>query len=157
LFATHELAANDLASEELRRLVVEHLGDFFSDTAEGFRIVSDFRGLDHFLFDRQILRPALSALVLLRTFGHWLQTFDVEASLRLFSGGVGFSQCILFQEQFQLSRIELLALGAEEAPDEYIDLFLQQLDLLTHLLLSGFQISDPLIFLPDNLQECNFL
>jgi hypothetical protein len=38
-----------------------------------------------------------------------------------------------------------------------IDLFLQQLDLLTHLLLSGFEISDPLVFLSDNLQERNFL
>jgi len=70
------LAANDLASEKLRRLIVKHLGDFFSDTAEGFRILSDFRGLDDFLFDRQVLRPALSALVLVRTFGDWLQTFD---------------------------------------------------------------------------------
>src|ERR1700675_3181888 len=96
LFATHELAANDLASEKLRRLIVKHLGDFFSDTAEGFGILSDFRGLDYFLFDRQILRPALSALVLVRTFGDWLQTFDAGTSLRLFSGGVGFSQCILF-------------------------------------------------------------
>src|SRR5580693_2567077 len=75
LFAAHELSANDLASEKLRRLVVKHLGDFFSDTAEGFRILSDFRGLDDFLLDRQILRPALSALVLVRTSGDWLQTF----------------------------------------------------------------------------------
>jgi hypothetical protein len=59
--ATHELEANDLASEKLRRLIIEHLGDFFSDTAECFRILPDFRRLDYFLFDRQILRPALSA------------------------------------------------------------------------------------------------
>src|SRR5260221_14431405 len=62
--SAHELAANDLASEKLRRLVIEHLGDFFSDTAECLRIVFDCRGLDDL--------PALSALLLGRSSGHWL-------------------------------------------------------------------------------------
>ena len=54
-------------------------------------IVSDFRGLDYFLFERRILWPAFFAPVLFRTFGDWLQNFDDGTSLRLFSGGVGFS------------------------------------------------------------------
>jgi hypothetical protein len=46
------LRANDLASEKLRRPEIEHLGNFFSDTAECLRILFDFCRLDDFLFDR---------------------------------------------------------------------------------------------------------
>src|SRR5258708_8478227 len=70
--SAHELAANDLTSEKLRRLEIEHLGEFFSDTAKCLRIVSDFRGLNDFLFDRYVLPPALSALLLVRSSGDWL-------------------------------------------------------------------------------------
>jgi len=49
----HELAANDLTSEKLRRLEIEHLGEFFSDTAECLRIVLlTSVWLNDFLFDR---------------------------------------------------------------------------------------------------------
>jgi hypothetical protein len=82
-FAPHELVANDLTSEKLRRLVVQHLGDFFSDTSEGFRIGSDFLRLDDLLLDRQILRPVLPTLLLVRTFGDWLKSFALASSLRL--------------------------------------------------------------------------
>jgi hypothetical protein len=36
---------------------------FFSNTAERFRILFDSLRLDHLLFNRQLLRPAFSALV----------------------------------------------------------------------------------------------
>ena len=39
---------------------------FFSDTAERFRILFDSLRLDHLLFNRQLLRPAFSALVFRR-------------------------------------------------------------------------------------------
>ena len=92
LLFTHEFAPYDLAAEELPRPVVQHFGDFFSNTAERFRIVSDFLRFDYLLFDRQFLRPALSAPALVGPVGNRLQNFDDGSSLRLFSGGVGFSR-----------------------------------------------------------------
>ena len=47
------------------RLVIEHFGDFLSNTPKRLRIVFDFLRLNHLLLDRQLLRPALSALLLL--------------------------------------------------------------------------------------------
>jgi hypothetical protein len=63
--APHELTADDLASEKPGRLVIEHFGDFLSNTTKRLRVVFDFLRLDHLLLDRQLLWPALSALLLL--------------------------------------------------------------------------------------------
>ena len=53
--------------------------------------------------------------------------------------------------------IELLTLGAEEPSDEQIDLFFQQLDLLSLPLFVAFKLPDPLVFLSKELLESNFL
>jgi hypothetical protein len=40
-----ELTADDLASQKPGRLVIEHFGDFLSDTAKRLRIVFDFEAI----------------------------------------------------------------------------------------------------------------
>jgi hypothetical protein len=56
-----------------------------------------------------------------------------------------------------LGHVELLALGSEDASDKQIDLFFEQLDLLTLSLIVSFEITDPSFFLSDEFLKCNFL
>ena len=55
-----------------------------------------------------------------------------------------------------MSRIELLALGPEEASDEQIDLFFEQLDLLALALILGLELLDLSVFLSEEFPESNF-
>jgi hypothetical protein len=67
-----------------------------------------FARLKDFLFYRQIFRPALSALLLARTFERsatGLKASPLGVATAFFSGGVGFSQFIFFEEQFRNSSI----------------------------------------------------
>ena len=63
--------ADNLAPEKPGRLVIEHFSDFLSNTPKRLRVVFDFLRLDYLLLDRQLLRPALSALLLLCALSRW--------------------------------------------------------------------------------------
>jgi hypothetical protein len=83
--AGHQLAANDLAAEKLCRPVVQYLGDFFSNTAEGLRIVSDFLRMTRWLWQAAIARPPQHSKV-------QAQKFEIQA----FTDGCfgsGFYRC----------------------------------------------------------------
>jgi hypothetical protein len=56
-----------------------------------------------------------------------------------------------------LSRIELLTLGAKDAPDEQIDLLFEQLDLLSVPLIVGLEMLDLCLFLSDQFLKPNYL
>jgi len=56
-----------------------------------------------------------------------------------------------------LGGIKLLALGTEQSSDEQIDLFFQQLDLLSLPLFVAFKLPDSLVFLSKELLESNLI
>lgn len=119
----HILAPDEPEPQKARRFIVELLADFLSDAAPRGGVCLDRLRVEHLLNEWQMIGPSGRAFVFSGSATGW-RRLD---RLRLTFGGFGRGiLAAALQEQQQLSGIHLLALAAEEAADQRVDLLAQQ-------------------------------